>query len=122
MPSDVRADWDSWAQTTAMEANTQPTPQIAAPSATDPAVGNPTPTRPTAIRLAMTAAAPATRRTAAAGAANLPVTTDPNSSTRPDSSSARVWRLTVRMLINAIRIPAVLHMRQAVSPPVVSVL
>ena len=79
----------------------------ASPAATTPS----TTTTPSAT-LAIAAAS-----SAAASGAWRPTTPAPTSSARPVSSSARVWRTTIRMLISPASASAIPPSRQATSPP-----
>lgn len=51
--------------------------------------------------------------------ARRPTAPAPTSSSRPSSSSARVWRTTRRVLISAATTAAKTPVRQTVSPPTV---
>ena len=99
--------------------NTKPDNASAAPKASEPAAGRPAPTMlPDWIRPISTLAPPATR-TADVSAAYRPTTADASSSARPVSSSARVWRVTVKTTISPVSRARNPHMRQEMNPPAV---
>ncbi len=90
---------------------------MASPRAAEPAAGRPTAIRATVISSASTTLATAARIRPTASAACLPTAVDPISSRRPASSSARVCRITMKMLISAASTAAVLPIFHVVSAP-----
>jgi hypothetical protein len=92
----------SWAATAPTAANAQPAAASWSPAATDPATGRFWPAMAAATSAARTRLAARVTTSAAARAAWRPTTVAPSSSRRPDSSSVRVWRMTVSMAIRAI--------------------
>jgi hypothetical protein len=90
------------AVTAVTQANNRPNPPIAAPKSTEPAAGRSWPSMHSAISPPSSVKAPAATMSAAVTGALRPSTVARNSSVRPVSSSARVWRPTRNMPISAI--------------------
>ena len=118
MPLALREYSASWAATAAKAVKTKPTKAIEPPNAHAPAGGSFALIESAWIRPINTDAPPATT-TAAVSAAYRPTTPALNSSARPVSSSARVWRVTVKTAISPIIRARKPTMRQAMKPPAV---
>ena len=95
----------------------EPTAVNAAPSASAPVKASPVATTASITTSPSATSAIAATSSAAASGAWRPTTPAPTSSARPVSSSARVWRTTIRMLMRPASASAIPPSRQATSPP-----
>ena len=91
-PIAARADVVTWAATAAIAVKTMPLDAHPSPKATAPGAGSPTSPNPRATPVPSTALAPMPTATAAASGAARPTAPACTSSSRPDSSSERLWR------------------------------
>ncbi len=95
----------SWAVTPATALNAMPVAAQPSPNAIEPAAGSPPAAKDTAVTSPRTMLAPKLMVRAAASGASRPIRPPPRSSSRPDSSSLRVWR-TVMNTIRTARMAA----------------
>ena len=97
----VRACSVSWAVTPPTAPKTSPVSAVATPRAIEVAASIPVPTRASVVTVPTARLARATVNRAAAAGAKRPTGRARTTSRRPDSSSARVCRTTMRMLMIA---------------------
>lgn len=110
----------TWAVTAVTAANTRPTAVTDAPKVTAPAAGRSMPMNPTARAAPTTTFMPPTTTSAASMGAWRPTAAARTSSSRPLSSSARVWRESMNRLMSPTSTSVNEPVSKATRPPKVS--